>query len=49
MSYQLPVAPLSIGGVLDSAIRLYRDCMRRCWILSLLYAVVMGLDRKSVV
>lgn len=43
MSYELPAAPLSIGGVLDSAIRLYRDCIRRCWILALLYAVVLGI------
>lgn len=43
MSYELPVAPLSIGGVLDSAIRLYRDCMRRVWIQALLYSLIMGI------
>lgn len=43
MSYELPTAPLSIGGVLDSAIRLYRDCMRRCWILALIYSVIVGI------
>lgn len=43
MSYELPAAPLSIGGVLDSAIRLYRDCMRQCWVLALVYALLMGL------
>jgi hypothetical protein len=42
MTYELPAAPLSIGGVLDSAIRLYRDCMRRCWVLALLYSVITG-------
>ena len=42
MTYELPAAPLSIGGVLDSAIRLYRDCMRRCWVLALLYSVILG-------
>jgi hypothetical protein len=42
MTYELPAAPLSIGGVIDSAIRLYRDSMRRCWSLALLYAVIMG-------
>jgi hypothetical protein len=43
MSYELPAAPVSIGGVLDSAIRLYRDCMRRCWILALFYGVLSGI------
>jgi hypothetical protein len=43
MTYELPAAPLSIGGVIDSAIRLYRDSIRQCWILALLYSVVMGI------
>jgi hypothetical protein len=42
MTYELPAAPLSIGGVLDSAIRLYRDSMRRSWVLSLLYSAALG-------
>ena len=42
MNYELPSAPLSIGGVLDSAIRLYRFAIRRCWILALVYAGVVG-------
>lgn len=42
MTYELPAAPLSIGGVLDSAIRLYRDSMRRSWVLALLYSVALG-------
>jgi membrane-anchored glycerophosphoryl diester phosphodiesterase (GDPDase) len=42
MNYELPSAPLSIGGVLDNAIRLYREVMRRCWVLALIYAVVVG-------
>jgi hypothetical protein len=43
MTYELPAAPLSIGGVIDSAIRLYRDSMRRVWILAVLYSVIMGI------
>jgi hypothetical protein len=43
MTYELPAAPLSIGGVIDSAIRLYRDCLRRCWILALLYSGIIGI------
>lgn len=42
MSYELPSAPLSIGGVLDSAIRLYRHAIRHCWALSLVYAALIG-------
>ncbi len=42
MNYELPSAPLSIGGVLDNAIRLYRHALRRCWILSLIYGAVLG-------
>ena len=43
MTYALPAAPLSIGGVIDSAIRLYRDSMRRCWLLALLYSLILGI------
>jgi hypothetical protein len=42
MNYELPSAPLSIGGVLDSAIRLYRYVIRRCWGLALIYAGLLG-------
>jgi hypothetical protein len=42
MTYELPAAPLSIGGVLDSAIRLYRDSIRRSWGLALLYSAALG-------
>src|SRR5690348_11302669 len=42
MNYELPSAPLSIGGVLDNAIRLYRYAIRRCWGLSLIYAALIG-------
>lgn len=42
MTYELPAAPLPIGGVLDSAIRLYRDSIRRWWTLVLLYSLIMG-------
>jgi hypothetical protein len=43
MTYELPAAPLSIGGVLDSAIRLYRDSMRRSWVLALLYSAALAI------
>jgi hypothetical protein len=43
MTYALPAAPLSIGGVIDSAIRLYRDSIRRCWILALLYSLILAI------
>jgi len=42
MNYELPSAPLSIGGVLDNAIRLYRYAIRRCWILALIYSGVLA-------
>jgi hypothetical protein len=42
MNYELPSAPLSIGGVLDNAIRLYRFAIRRCWVLALVYGAVLG-------
>ena len=41
MTYELPAAPLSIGGVLDSAIRLYRDSIRRTLVLALLYSAAL--------
>ena len=42
MNYELPSAPLSIGAVLDNAIRLYRYAIRRCWTLSLVYSALSG-------
>jgi hypothetical protein len=42
MNYELPSAPLSIGGVLDNAIRLYRFAIPRCWALSLVYSALIG-------
>jgi hypothetical protein len=42
MNYEMPSAPLSIGGVLDNAIRLYRYAIRHCWVLALIYALAMG-------
>lgn len=42
MSYELPSAPLSIGGVLDNAIRLYRHAIRGCWVLGLIYTGLLG-------
>ena len=40
MNYELPSTPLSIGGVLDNAIRLYRFAIRRLWVLALIYGAV---------
>jgi hypothetical protein len=42
MNYELPSAPLSIGGVLDNALRLYRYVIGRCWPVALIYSVVAG-------
>jgi Membrane domain of glycerophosphoryl diester phosphodiesterase len=33
MTYVPPSAPQSIGGVIDDAIRLFRSCWSRCWVL----------------
>jgi hypothetical protein len=40
--YRRPVAPRSIGSVLDDAIRLYRASFSRCWGLSLAGAVLVA-------
>ncbi|MFZ0552772.1 MAG: hypothetical protein WAU49_11350 [Steroidobacteraceae bacterium] len=40
--YVTPSAPLSIGGVIDDAIRLYRYSFSRCWLLALFPAVAFG-------
>jgi len=40
--YVRPTAPLSIGGVLDDAIRLYRNSFSRCWMLALAFSIVLG-------
>jgi Na+/H+-dicarboxylate symporter len=42
MKYELPSAPLSVGGVIDSAIRLYRDSFRRCVVVALIYSAVIA-------
>jgi hypothetical protein len=41
--YARPTAPLTIGGVIDDAIRLYRESFSRCWIPALLLALMGGL------
>ncbi len=41
--YSRPSAPLSIGGVIDDAIRVYRQSFSRCWIPALLLSLVSGL------
>jgi hypothetical protein len=40
--YVTPSAPLSIGGVIDDAIRLYRHSFSRCWLLAFLPGVALG-------
>jgi len=40
--YTRPVTPLSIGGVLDDAIKLYRASFGRCLILSLIGGILLG-------
>lgn len=40
--YVTPSTPLSIGGVIDDAIRLYRYSFSRCWLLAFLPAVAVG-------
>ena len=40
--YVTPSAPLSIGGVIDDGIRLYRESFRRCWLLTFLPALAFG-------
>ncbi|HEY3809400.1 MAG TPA: hypothetical protein VGL50_05630 [Steroidobacteraceae bacterium] len=41
--YVRPTAPLSIGGVIDDAIRVYSASFSRCWIPALLVAVLAGI------
>jgi hypothetical protein len=40
MKLELPSAPVSIGGVLDSGFLLYRNSFSRCWVPALLVALV---------
>jgi hypothetical protein len=40
--YTRPTAPLTIGGVVDDAIKLYRESFRSCWPLALLASLVVG-------
>src|ERR1017187_8906135 len=40
--YARPTAPLSIGGVVDDAIKLYRASFRRCVPVALLGSLVMA-------
>ena len=40
--YSRPTAPLPIGGVLDDAIKLYRESFARCWPIAVLSALVKG-------
>lgn len=40
--YTRPVAPLTIGGVLDDSIKLYRASFASCWLLSLIGSLIVG-------
>jgi hypothetical protein len=40
--YVMPSAPQSIGGVIDDAIRLYRNSFSRCWLLALVPSALYG-------
>jgi hypothetical protein len=40
--YVPPSAPLSIGGILDDAIKRYRVSFRACWLIALLGAAISG-------
>jgi hypothetical protein len=40
--YVMPSAPQSIGGVIDDAIRLYRNSFSRCWLLALIPSALYG-------
>lgn len=42
MSYVAPSSPSSIGGVLDSWLRLFRESFSRCWALAALAAASVG-------
>lgn len=42
--YSRPVAPLSVGGVIDDAIKLFTASFRRCFVLSLIGALLLGLS-----
>ncbi len=39
--YVKPVTPLTVGGVLDDAIKLYRASFRSCWVISLIGSAAM--------
>jgi hypothetical protein len=40
--YVRPTAPLPIGGVVDDAIKLYRESFARCWSIALAGSLIMG-------
>jgi hypothetical protein len=40
--YARPTAPLTIGGVVDDAIKLYRESFRGCWQLALVGSLIIG-------
>jgi hypothetical protein len=40
--YVRPTAPLPIGGVVDDAIKLYRESFARCWPIALVGSLIMG-------
>jgi hypothetical protein len=48
MQYVAPSAPLTIGGVLDNWIRLFRSSLRSCWAIALLAAAAGALVQFTV-
>lgn len=48
MKYVAPSAPLSIGGVLDDWIRLFRSSFGACWTLALIAAIAEAIVQFSV-
>ncbi len=41
--YSPPSSPLSVGGVIDDALRLFRTAFSRCWILAIVPGVIVAL------
>jgi hypothetical protein len=41
--YSLPSSPLSVGGVIDDGIRLFRESFGRCWLLAIIPGLVLML------
>lgn len=46
--YVRPSAPLSIGDVIDDAIRLYRSSFRRCWVPAFAFALILTAQQIAI-